>query len=98
MLQCSFLFIVKQIIIFMTSCKLVIDNYKGLYNANIWMSTALWGISGNVTTHGGRKSVTGATTKRRWNDGGSSTVSGVTTHRGRRSLTGVMEDSHWSGA
>ena len=37
-------------------------------------------------------------TKRRWNDGGSSTVSGVTTHRGRRSLTDVMEDSHWSGA
>ena len=48
MLQCSFLFIVKQIIIFMTSCKLVIGNYKGLYNANIWMSTALWGISGNA--------------------------------------------------
>ena len=48
MLQCSFLFIVKEIIIFMTSCKLVIGNYKGLYNANIWMSTALWGISGNV--------------------------------------------------
>ena len=47
MLQCSFLFIVKEIIIFMTSCKLVIGNYKGLYNANIWMSTALWGISGN---------------------------------------------------
>ena len=48
MLQCSFLFVVKEIIIFMTSCKLVIGNYKGLYNANIWMSTALWGISGNV--------------------------------------------------
>ena len=47
MLQCSFLFIVKEIIVFMTSCKLVIGNYKGLYNANIWMSTALWGISGN---------------------------------------------------
>ena len=27
----------------MTACKLVIDNYKGLYNANIWMSTALIG-------------------------------------------------------
>ena len=49
MLQCSFLFIVKEIIIFMTSCKLVIGNYKGLYNANIWMSTALWGISGNAS-------------------------------------------------
>ena len=48
MLQCSFLFIVKEIIIFMTSCKLVIGNYKGLCNANIWMSTALWGISGNA--------------------------------------------------
>ena len=48
MLQCSFLFIVKEIIIFMTSCKLVVGNYKGLYNANIWMSTALWGISGNM--------------------------------------------------
>ena len=47
MLQCSCLCIVKEIIIFMTSCKLVIGNYKGLYNANIWMSTALWGISGN---------------------------------------------------
>ena len=47
MLQCSFLFVVKEIIIFMTYCKLVIGNYKGLYNANIWMSTALWGISGN---------------------------------------------------
>ena len=44
MLQCSFSFIVKEIIIFM---KLVIGNYKGLYNANIWMSTALWDISGN---------------------------------------------------
>ena len=48
MLQCSFLFVVKEIIIFMTSCKLVIGNYKGLYNTNIRMSTALWGISGNV--------------------------------------------------
>ena len=38
----------KEIIIFMTACKLVIGNYKGLYNANIWMSAALWGISGNV--------------------------------------------------
>ena len=47
MLLCSCLFIVKEIIIFMTSCKLVIGNYKGLYKANIWMSTALWGISGN---------------------------------------------------
>ena len=47
MLQYSFLFIVKEIIIFMTSCKLVVGNHKGLYNANIWMSTALWGISGN---------------------------------------------------
>ena len=32
-------------------CKLVIGNYKALYNANIWMyvhwPTALWGISGN---------------------------------------------------
>ena len=26
--------------IFMTSCTLVISNYKGLYNANIWMFTA----------------------------------------------------------
>ena len=47
MLKCSILFIMKEIIIFMTACKLVIGNYKGLYNANIWMSTALWGISGN---------------------------------------------------
>ncbi len=48
MLKCSVLFIMKEIIIFMTACKLVIGNYKGLYNANIWMSAALWGISGNV--------------------------------------------------
>ena len=42
MLKCSILFIMKEIIIlFMTACKLVIGNYKGLYNANIWMSTAL---------------------------------------------------------
>ena len=47
MLKCSILFIMKEIIIFITACKLVIGNYKGLYNANIWMSTALWGISGN---------------------------------------------------
>ena len=47
MLRYSFLFISKEIIIFMSSCKLVIGNYKGLYNANIWMSTALWSISGN---------------------------------------------------
>ena len=48
MLKCSILFIMKEIIIFRTACKLsVIGNYKGLYNANIWMSTALWGISGN---------------------------------------------------
>ena len=33
----------------MTCYKLVIDNYKGLlYNTNIWMSVALWGISGNA--------------------------------------------------
>ena len=33
----------------MTSYKLVIDNYKGtLYNTNICMSAALWGISGNA--------------------------------------------------
>ena len=38
MLKCSILFIMKEII---TACKLVIGNYKGLYNANIWMSTAL---------------------------------------------------------
>ena len=44
MLKCSILFIMKEIIIFMMP---VIGNYKGLYNANIWMSTALWGISGN---------------------------------------------------
>ena len=48
MLKCSILFIMEEIIIFMTACKLIIGNYKGLYNANIWMSTALWGISGNV--------------------------------------------------
>ena len=47
MLQCSFLFI-QEIIIFRTSCKLAIGNYKGLYNANIWMSAALWCISGNA--------------------------------------------------
>ena len=47
MLKCSILFIMKEIIIFMTACKPVIGNYKGLYNANIWMSAALWGISGN---------------------------------------------------
>ena len=51
MLQCSFLFISKEIFIFMTSYKLVISNYKGLYNTNIWMSTALWGISGNAWNH-----------------------------------------------
>ena len=33
--------LLKEIIIFMIACKLVIGNYKGLYNANIWMSTAL---------------------------------------------------------
>ena len=48
MLKCSVLCIMKEIIIFMTACKLVIGNYKGLYNANIWMSAALWGISGNA--------------------------------------------------
>ena len=47
MLKCSVLFIIKEIIIFMTARKLVIGNYKGLYIANIWMSTALWGMSGN---------------------------------------------------
>ncbi len=50
MLKCSVLFNMKEIIIFMTACKLVIGNYKGLYNANIWMSAALWGISGNDIT------------------------------------------------
>ena len=40
MLKCSILFTMKEIIIFMTACKLVIGNYKGLYNANIRMSTA----------------------------------------------------------
>ena len=41
MLKCSILFIMKEIIIFTTACKFVIGNYyKGLYNANIWMSTA----------------------------------------------------------
>ena len=35
MLKCSILFIMKEIIIFMTACKLVIGNYKGLYNANM---------------------------------------------------------------
>ena len=52
MLKCSILFIMKEIIILMTACKLVIGNYKGLYNANIWMSTALWGISGNAFVEG----------------------------------------------
>ena len=51
MLQCSFLLIIQEIIIFMTSCKLEIGNYIGLvpslYNANMWMSATLWGISGN---------------------------------------------------
>ena len=56
MLQCSFLFIIQEIIILMTSCKLVIDIYKDLYLACImqtWMSAALWSISGNVnvSTH-----------------------------------------------
>ena len=54
MLQCSFLFIIQEVIIFMTSCKLVIGNYKGLYLACImqtWMSAALWGISVNVAPH-----------------------------------------------
>ena len=46
-----YLLFMKEIIIFMTHCKLVIDNYKGLYNANIWMSTSLWGISGNACTN-----------------------------------------------
>ena len=44
MIKCSILFIMKEIIIFVTACKLVIGNYMGLYNANIWMSTALRGI------------------------------------------------------
>ena len=35
MLQCSFLSTIKEIIIFMASCKLVIGNYKGLYLACI---------------------------------------------------------------
>ena len=35
MLQCSFLLIIQEIIIFMTYCKLVIGNYKGLYLACI---------------------------------------------------------------
>ena len=48
MLQCSFWLFIKEIIIFITSSKLVIGNYKGLYDANICMSTAVWGISGNV--------------------------------------------------
>ena len=52
MLKCCVLFIMKEIIIFMTACKLVIGNYKGLYNANIWMSAALWGISGNAFVWG----------------------------------------------
>ena len=44
---------INSVITFLTSCKLVIGNYKdlhvpGLYNANIWMSTALWGISSNA--------------------------------------------------
>ena len=34
--------------IFMIACKLVIGKYKGLYNTNMWMSTAPWAISGNV--------------------------------------------------
>ena len=34
MLKCSILFIMKEIIIFMTACKPVIGNYKGLYNAD----------------------------------------------------------------
>ena len=46
MLQCSFLFISKEIITFMTSCKLVIGRASTMQN--IWMSTALWSISGNV--------------------------------------------------
>ena len=41
MLKRLLLSIVKYVSIFMTSCKLVISNYKGLYNANIWMSTAV---------------------------------------------------------
>ena len=47
------LFIIQEIIIFMTPCKLSIGNYKGLYLACImqtWMSAALWGISGNGHT------------------------------------------------
>ena len=35
MLKCSFLFIIQEIIIFMTYCKLVIGNYNGLYLACI---------------------------------------------------------------
>ena len=35
MLQCSFLNTIKEIIIFMASCKLVIGNYNGLYLACI---------------------------------------------------------------
>ena len=31
----NYFIMLKEIIIFMTSCKLVIGNYKGSYNANI---------------------------------------------------------------
>ena len=33
MLQCLFLLIIQEIIIFRTSCKFVFGNYKGLYLA-----------------------------------------------------------------
>ena len=48
-----FIFIIQEIIIFMSSCKLVIGTYKGLYLACImqtWMSAAVWDISGNAYT------------------------------------------------
>ena len=53
MLECSILFIMKEIIMFMTACMLVIGNYKDLCAVNMArMSTILWGISGNACTHG----------------------------------------------
>ena len=46
MLKCSVLFTMKEIIIFMTACKLVIGNYKGLYIQCKHMDVHC--ISGNI--------------------------------------------------
>ena len=45
----SFLCVVKDII-FMAACDWYLQGLVlSLYNENMWMSAALWGISGNMT-------------------------------------------------